>query len=547
MATAPSKKFVSGSVDPFVGSVIGTLGEGTYGVVKQYRVGATNYAVKLSKTDPGMFEIRSSDLREASTSKAMRHPNVISLVSYGFTTNGAVFMTMNMAAGTLKNRIDAGMHSPERLNFTYQLLCGSDYLLANNVLHRDLKPQNILIMGDGTLKITDFGLARALGCVTGTGKTQEVVTLWYRAPEVLLGGVYGDGIDKWAVGCILYEMFVGAVMFRGNGDLDMIAKMFADLGFPSHNEFVDLPMWGAVSSLDYLTPRDERHNLIPDVDLPEIKTMILDLLNYNQDLRPSMRTLYSSSIFDPFRNPAAEAYQFKTCIENLETRAPSVGENAWRLGVTERLMLKKWMFDTFLFYGGSPRCYFYAIDLIQACLTKRPDSHSASLLYACFWIAYAYTEMYVVGTPELTATSSGMFTVGELDAKIREVMAIMDFDLLRSTCYDLIIEYGQFYSSNPKILDVAKTVGVLYSLSPRYTTTSSKDIALISLLAGCVYTGSEFKHTPDLPRILENYEEFVKYMDKLTEIAIFPDTSKIAGLVNSEIYDTIKDKPVVVK
>ena len=74
------------------------------------------------------------------------------------------------------------------------------------MLHRDLKPQNLLIDNSGAIKLADFGLARAFG-VPARSYTHEVVTLWYRAPEILLGSrYYSTPVDVWSLGCIFAEM-----------------------------------------------------------------------------------------------------------------------------------------------------------------------------------------------------------------------------------------------------------------------------------------------------------------------------------------------------
>ncbi len=81
------------------------------------------------------------------------------------------------------------------------------------MLHRDLKPQNLLINKNGQLKLADFGLARAFGIPVNTF-SNEVVTLWYRAPDVLLGSrTYSTSIDIWSIGCIMAEMYTGRPLF----------------------------------------------------------------------------------------------------------------------------------------------------------------------------------------------------------------------------------------------------------------------------------------------------------------------------------------------
>ena len=92
------------------------------------------------------------------------------------------------------------------MSYLWQLLQGIAYCHAHRVLHRDLKPQNLLVNKNGLLKLADFGLARAFG-IPIRSYTHEVVTLWYKAPEVLLGTkFYTTAVDIWSVGCIFAEM-----------------------------------------------------------------------------------------------------------------------------------------------------------------------------------------------------------------------------------------------------------------------------------------------------------------------------------------------------
>jgi len=104
--------------------------------------------------------------------------------------------------------------------YLYQLLNGIEKCHRHKVLHRDLKPQNLLINREGLLKLADFGLARAFG-IPVKNFTHEVVTLWYRAPDILLGSKnYTTSVDIWSVGCIFAEIVNRTPLFAGQNDVD---------------------------------------------------------------------------------------------------------------------------------------------------------------------------------------------------------------------------------------------------------------------------------------------------------------------------------------
>lgn len=98
------------------------------------------------------------------------------------------------------------MHFSMVQSYMYQLLDAIAFCHLNRILHRDLKPQNLLVDDTGHIKLADFGLARSFN-IPMRAYTHEVVTLWYRAPEILLGTkLYATGVDLWSLGCIFAEM-----------------------------------------------------------------------------------------------------------------------------------------------------------------------------------------------------------------------------------------------------------------------------------------------------------------------------------------------------
>lgn len=188
-----------------------TLGEGTYGVVYKAKDQVSGEIIALKKIKLELEDegIPSTALREIAVLKTLRHPNVVRLCDVEHGEN-RLYLAFEFVNQDLKKHLDTTRNRPYNKNliasYTMQLLRGIDYCHSRGVIHRDLKPGNILIDMEGNLKIADFGLARAFA-VPIKPYTHEVITLWYRAPEILLGAKqYSLGVDMWSVGCIFAEM-----------------------------------------------------------------------------------------------------------------------------------------------------------------------------------------------------------------------------------------------------------------------------------------------------------------------------------------------------
>ena len=141
-----------------------------------------------------------------------------------------LFLVFEWVDQDLKKHMDSfgkeGLSETLVQSYLHQMLLGLEFCHARSCIHRDLKPQNLLIDRNGVLKLADFGLARAFSLPFRT-YTHEVVTLWYRAPEVLLGQRrYALPIDIWSVGTIFAEMSNRRPLWPGDSEIDEIFKIF---------------------------------------------------------------------------------------------------------------------------------------------------------------------------------------------------------------------------------------------------------------------------------------------------------------------------------
>jgi len=220
--------------------VMEKLGQGTYATVWKGRSRLTNQVVALKEITLNVEEgTPSTALREISLMKSLNHENIVKLYDI-IHTDQHLTLICEYCECDLKRYMDrfgeGGILAPKKIEaFMHQLLSGLAFCHRNDVLHRDLKPQNLLIAQTGELKIGDFGLARATG-VPVNGYSSEVVTLWYRAPDVIMGSVkYGSEIDLWSCGCIFAEMFLGVPLLRGRDENDQLTQIMRTLGTPEEH------------------------------------------------------------------------------------------------------------------------------------------------------------------------------------------------------------------------------------------------------------------------------------------------------------------------
>ena len=170
-----------------------------------------------------------------------------------------------------------------------------EFCHSRRILHRDIKPQNLLINSSGTLKLADFGLARCFGVPIGT-LTHEMCTLWYRAPEVLLGQKqYALAVDVWSVGCIFSEMYKKTPLFKGDSEIDQIFKIFSLQGTPSAFEW---PEVYKMPEFKKSFPRFKKKDFNKEFECMSVEAR--DLLEKMLYLDPSKRISVKEALLHPF-------------------------------------------------------------------------------------------------------------------------------------------------------------------------------------------------------------------------------------------------------
>ncbi|RWS29359.1 protein kinase-like protein [Leptotrombidium deliense] len=267
------------------------LGEGQFATVYKARDTKTGnivavkkvtliFQIKLGTRTEAKDGINRTALREIKLLQELKHDNIIGLLDvYGHRSNvSLVFDFMDTDLEVVIKDTNIVLTPAHIKSYILMTLQGLEYLHMNWILHRDIKPNNLLIDENGVLKIGDFGLAKQFGSPTRI-YTHQVVTRWYRAPELLFGArMYGTGVDVWAVGCVLAELLLRVPFLPGDNDLDQLSKITQAFGTPDEKK------WPGVTKLpDYVTFKYQPGTALKDIftaatdDLLEVLGKMLQL------------------------------------------------------------------------------------------------------------------------------------------------------------------------------------------------------------------------------------------------------------------------------
>ncbi|XP_055686872.1 cyclin-dependent kinase 10 [Lutzomyia longipalpis] len=258
------------------------IGEGTYGIVYRARDTKTNEIVALKKVrmDQEKDGLPISGLREIMILKTCQHENIVQLreVVVGRSLE-SIFLSLEYCEQDLASLLDnmqTNFSESQVKCLILQVLRGVKYLHENFIIHRDLKVSNLLLTDKGTIKIADFGLAKHFG-IPAKASTPQVVTLWYRAPELLLGSkIQSTAVDIWAVGCILGELLGHKPLLPGTTEIGQLELIVDLLGTPSDAIWPEFSLLPAVQNF---TLKQQPYNNLKQ-RFPWLSAAGLRLLNF---------------------------------------------------------------------------------------------------------------------------------------------------------------------------------------------------------------------------------------------------------------------------
>lgn len=205
--------------------ILETVGEGTYGVVMKARDRETMQIVAIKKFKDSEYDdesVRKTTQREKKILQQLTQDNIVQLKEH-FKRKGKMYLVFEYVPKNMLEALEEHEHGfePEIIRvYMYQILKALEYCHEADIIHRDVKLENLLLHSDHSLKLCDFGFARTLS--TNGTQTPYVSTRWYRAPELLVNAEYGKPVDIWAVGCIMGEIVDGKPLFPGTTDLDQL-------------------------------------------------------------------------------------------------------------------------------------------------------------------------------------------------------------------------------------------------------------------------------------------------------------------------------------
>ena len=304
---------------------LGTIGEGTYGVVLKCRHKETGQivAIKKFKESDEDEQVRKTALREVRILKQLKHENIVNLIEV-FRRKGKLYLVFEYVDRTILEDLEKhpdGLSKNAVKKIMWQLCRALEFCHAHNVIHRDIKPENLLVSKNGILKICDFGFARTLAGPKAK-YTDYVSTRWYRSPELLVGDTsYGKGVDVWAIGCMFAEITNGLPLFPGESDIDQlfhIIRCFGKLTDQQMKFFHQNPLFVGVKIPEVTDNELETlEKRFANISKSQLEAMSL-CLDYDPDRRATCTELMRCEHFETFANDFKDEFKASLALDDSE-------------------------------------------------------------------------------------------------------------------------------------------------------------------------------------------------------------------------------------
>jgi len=294
--------------------------------------------------------------REVKLLSFMAHPNIIAMrdVYVAPSADGGedVYIVMQKMGADLKRIVEAQVLSDAHCQMiSYQISKALAYVHSAGIMHRDLKCENVAMNENMDLRVLDFGMARGVN-QAGTGHTAYVVTRYYRAPEVLCFEFdaqslhYTEGVDSWALGCIIAEMIIGRVLFEGANFMQQLSAIADKLGRPPP-EFLAAIINEDVKEYTVSLPERPTETLtefFAGLDAGPVNPLAIDLITkllvYNPQARLKAHEALAHPYFADIRDVGSEVRATVRFDESFERNELSI--QGWR----EQFILEMTAFKT---------------------------------------------------------------------------------------------------------------------------------------------------------------------------------------------------------
>ena len=213
---------------------------------------------------------------EAQSAAGLSHPNIVNVFDVG-EENGFYYIVMELVEGiTLKEYIQQNgrLNYSTALDFIIQICSGIEVAHEHHTIHRDIKPQNIIVSKNGTLKVTDFGIAKA--ATSNTIASTAMGSVHYISPEQARGGFADERSDIYSLGITLYEMLTGRVPFEGENNVTVALMHIQSELIPPREYYPDIPVGLEKIVIKATQKRPEQRYLTTNAMLADLKKISMD-------------------------------------------------------------------------------------------------------------------------------------------------------------------------------------------------------------------------------------------------------------------------------